>query len=130
MVTEGLKGQEREGQGRRRGLVTYEGDVHHTTIFCPLQVPHSLAVTEPASAAASTAGASAALRCVLERSRRLCLRLYEKELLTDTTALEGAAKWVMGDGELGVGVLNRKRCNQGAVPAPLREGAADRHHSA
>lgn len=70
----------------------------------PLQVPPSLAVTEPSAAAASTAGASAALRCVLERSRRLCLRLYEKELLTDTTALEGAAKWVLGDGELGLGV--------------------------
>lgn len=26
------------------------------------------------------------------------MRLFEKELLTDTTALEGAAKWVMGDG--------------------------------
>jgi len=49
------------------------------------KVPPSLAVELlPAR------GGSGALGCVLERSRRLCLQLYNKEVLTDESAIENA----------------------------------------
>ena len=44
---------------------------------------------EPPSAATSSP-----LGCVLERSRRLCLNLYRKEMLTADSAVESALKWV------------------------------------
>ena len=50
----------------------------------------------PALAVESAAGVagSSPLGCVLERSRRLCLNLYRKEMLTADSAVESALKWV------------------------------------
>ena len=63
-----------------------EGRVVICSPSLPLQVPPALAVEPPSAATSSPLG------CVLERSRRLCLNLYRKEMLTADSAVESALK--------------------------------------